>query len=403
MTWHLTAGELAATTEKVEKLNARAAKRGWTGRIELASTRREEERVDEFTGFRVTEVWYDTEITGDAPCYGGWRFVATLDWDRHAGLIVRTAPGVESVDREGLREDWCDHCQTKRYRAKTMLVRNVETGEQRQVGSTCIKDFLGWDKAPVFIYTDGIKEGVDEFIGGFGAGGERDYSVETILSIAWAATMAFGFVPTSSHWDTPTAGVVRNVLNPPKNARYDRGWQDMVAKLATFAEDAARKAADVRAWIASDEFSGTSEYVLNMKAAAAADLASPRNIGLLASAPQAWAKHCAKTLVRKAREGQPSEWFGAKGDKVTFTGVIEGIHRSEQWFGYSCKTTTIYTIRNAEDGRIVKWFASNPTLGQDEGVTVTITGTVKGHEEFREIKSTLLTRCKLISSTPAAA
>jgi hypothetical protein len=403
--WTLTPAELALTEEKIAKINARAAKRGWTGRVELGAEQFER-TTKNAVGIDVTEILYHVTITGQAPCYDGWTFTAALDWDQHAGLIVRTAPGVESVDREGLREGWCDHCKTARRRTKTMLVTNAETGKQKQIGSTCIKDFLGWVGRPAFIYADEIGEEVDDFIGGFGGARDNAYTVETVLALAWACTMAWGFVPASSYDKQPTSAAVKFILDPPLSARGVREQlEEMRAALAPFTAEAAAKAVAVREWIASGEFSGNSEYVINLKAVAAAERVSFRNIGILASAPQAWAKAQQASLVRKAKEQKPSEWFGTAPDKAAgikgsaevFTGVIETIRQSEALVAYNVyKTSTIYTLRNEETGQIAKWFASSPALGQEEGVTVTIKGTVKKHEEWQGIKATVLTRCKLV-------
>jgi len=150
-----------------------------------------------------------------------------------------------------------------------------------------------------------------------------------------------------------------------------------------------------RAFILSDDFSGDSEYVVNMKAVIAAEFVSSRNIGLVASAPQALARFEEKTLARKvAAAGPQSEWFGSKGDKgVLFTGVIEAIRYIDSQWG----STVLYTFR-AADGTIAKWFASSEALGDTTviGTTVTIKGTIKDHDEFRGTKSTVLTRCKAV-------
>src|SRR5258708_15012679 len=141
--------EYAATVAKIDKLNARAARRGWTGRITIE---REQVEVRETTeaGFETVRVVNEVKISGEPPKYEGWTFLAKLDFDPEAGLIVSTAPGVGSVDRTGLIEGACGHCNTDRDRRHCFLVRH-EDGRQVQVGSTCIQNFLGWDAKPVFI------------------------------------------------------------------------------------------------------------------------------------------------------------------------------------------------------------------------------------------------------------
>jgi len=387
----ITAAEYSETIEKIAKINARAEKKGFTGRIEITAERVEVTR--KAAGIEVTEVAYDVTLGGEAPSYNGWTLAAVLDFDPEAGLIVNTAPGVESVNREGLTAGTCAHCNTSRDRRKAYLVRNVETGEQVQVGSTCIKDFLGWSGQIVFLYADDIAKEVEDGWGSFGGSyGEHRYTVDTVLAVAWAAIKVAGWKPASSYEFT-TRGQVALVLNPPSRlAPRDKEFIAEVEALAA-TEDITARAAEVKAFILSTDFAGESEYVLNLKALMAADSIGERHFGIVVSAPQAHAKHTERTLLAsKAAEIPASEWFGVEKEKVTFTGTITNVRFIESQWG----STVLYVIRNLETGVEVKWFASREALGDKQGVEVTITGTVKGHDEFRGMKSTVLTRCKAV-------
>lgn len=412
-TWKLTPAEHKATAEKIEKINARARKRGFTGTfsLELAEVVTERKflasdghRYSEETlrslgdrapqhGVWVTDVFHQVKLTGEAPCYGDWSFVAVLDWDQHAGLIVRTAPGVEdAVDRDGLIEGYCAHCKAKRARRKTMLVRHVETGEYRQVGSTCIKDFLGWSAGPVFLWEDDVVKAVNDGMGGPRNWEDNDLVTTEVLTVAWAATMAYGFTPGSS-WDrTPTRDIVRRVMFPAFNAQSAERQRETLEDLAPFMEAAAAKGAQVREFLLSDLFTGNGDYVVNMKALAAADRVSARQIGMLASAPAAWTKAMEAQAAREAQVALPdSVWFGTKKERLEYTGTVNVIRYAEgDW-----STKTLYAMTDAQ-GRRAKWWAtgSNP-LDVAEGDVVTLTGTVKGHEEYRGVQETVLTRCKV--------
>jgi hypothetical protein len=387
--------QLTNTLEKIEKINARASKKGLSGRLDLKVTEVEVKSKDDM-GFEVVEIMYDVEFSGEAPKHNGWTFLATLDWDENAGLIVRTAPGVHSVDRESLREGHCDHCQKQRMRRETFLVKNEETGEEKQIGRSCIKDFLGWETGISWPSTPADDDEEKEFYG-FG-GGDRDVSTETVLAYAWACVKAFGFVRSQDYHATPTVQLVRNAINPGKGRR-DKEFADAMRPLAA---EAKGKAAEIRAFILSDDFSGTSEYVLNLKAIAAGTRVSSRNFGILVSAPQAWARFNEQTLIRKARSEKPSEWIGTapdkangiKGSRITFTGMVESIRYIDGLYG----STTLYQVRDELSGVIVKWFASNNALGENTGVRVTFRGTVKEHDEYKGIKSTVLTRCALVET-----
>jgi hypothetical protein len=412
--WTVTAtpAELALTRAKVAKINARAVKKGFTGKLEVVATkadRKEWKCFDETgaNGMVVADVpgggragqptrdgmvlpgmWvgsnlYDLAITGEPPSYGGWTFIATLDWDANAGLIVRTAPGAgdDAVDRSSLVEGRCDQCGSKRQRKNTYLVRNDETGEQKQIGSTCIKDFLGWSTLPAFISELGVG---DELEGaGLYTRAENEYETETVLAIAWAAVTTFGFVRSAD--PGATSGIVRTVLAPSMH-KADRA---LCAELAPVITEAAAKAAELRAFLLSDKFDGANDYVINLKAIAGAAYCSSKNIGFLTSAPQAWARAQEKTLIRKAQQAEEkSQHFGEVGKRLNLTLTVEAIRYTENDWGLK----TIYKLRTA-DGNIATWFTSSGhPLGQDVGTQFTVKATIKDHGDFNGIAETVLTR-----------
>jgi hypothetical protein len=391
-TMRLSSEQFEATAEKIEKLNERAARKGLAGTVGIAY-RTVEETEENALGFEVTKVYYETAITGDAPKFNGWRFIATLDFDENAGLVVRTFPGVESVDREELRAGWCGHCKTTRRRTRSFLVRNDETGEQVQVGSSCIKDFTGWAGNVAWLETSKVRETVGE---GGGVDFAPEYSPESVLAVAWACVKAFGYRRAGE--DGSTGSMVYTVLYPHPKSSKDKAFAE---KMRPLAKEAKERGADILAFLLSDDFAGNSEYVRNLKNVAAGKRVSRRYVGLLASAPQAWARHNEQTLIRKARAEKPSEWIGTapdkdkgiKGDRITFTGVIETIRFIYGDYG----TTTLYQLRDELSGALVKWFASSSALGDVEGNRVTIKGTVKAHDEYQGLKSTVLTRCTLLA------
>ncbi len=379
--FRITEAEYQATKTKVQAINLRAQKRGFTGIVTLEAHRVEVESVDEF-GFERTDIWWDVELSGDVPCYNGWEFLATLDWDPHAGLVVRSAPGSPNVDRDSLKENHCDHCNTNRQRNETYLVRNRETNQQLQVGSTCIKDFLGWSTNIVFLDVDSIGEDL-----GLGTGSGLPDSVNTLyaLAVAWALIKLDGYKTADSNGSTK--GDVFDVIWHPRSMAPERRQE--LARIRELAEEAKTRAAECLAWVLSDDFTGSGDYALNLKAVAGADYVTSRNIGILASAPQAWAKWQQRTLIREAEAQQVSNWIGEVGQRLVLTATIKGIQFIPGDFG----TTVLYSMRDAA-GNIIKWFASREAFGDEVGREVVFKATVKEHDCFRDVKQTLITRAK---------
>lgn len=382
MSVRLTHAEFAATQAKVEKINARAAKRGFTGRFDVVGVEIVEEGTNDL-GFTVVKRYMDTTITGEAPKYNGWTFIATLDWDSVAdSLIVRSISEDVKVDRASLVKGHCDHCSVQRFRKNTYVVVN-EAGEQKQVGSSCIKDFLGHAANIVFITADEVGE---EAFGG-SMSGDPVADTLSVLAIAWAATRAFGYVP-SSAFSGSTKEVVGGIL-------WGRSKMDREARAAIVEYVAGSDAAavEIRDFILSDAFSGDSDYVLNLKAILGSETVTPKNIGFLVSAPQAFARAMEKTLIREREKSATADsvHVGTVGDKVEIEATISRINYIESNWG----VTVLYTLL-ATDGNVYKWFASREALGEKQGVTVKVKGTIKNHDEYNGTKATVLTRCKAL-------
>jgi hypothetical protein len=380
----LTNAEYLATKEKIEKLNNRAIKRGWTGRLTVTG---ETVTVTETlpNGLDVTQEFIDTEITGEPPKYEGYTFLAKLEWDQDSGLVVYSAPGAPALDRDSLREGACDHCKISRYRRHVYVVAD-ESGKIIQVGSTCLKDFLGWSANPVWIDDSNVTEYSLFGEGGYGHS-EPTYSTETVLAAAWAAIQEFGYVRSDSYGEQPTKHVVKAVIDP--RSKEARAISDRVTPHIA---DAVNQASAIREWVLSDKFKGDSDYVYNLKNIARGDFVRFRNFGFLVSAPQAWAKAMERDLIRRAEKADIlNEWNGQPKDKLELTVTLKSIRGISSDYG----EIDLYTFEGT-DHRIYKWFSSRTIWTEATDELIKIRGTVKKLDEYNGTKSTVLTRVKVI-------
>lgn len=393
MQWSLTQAEFAATRKRAAAINARAAKRGFTGRIEVTGTEREVTETDA-TGLKRTQLVMDTEITGQAPCYNGWTFLAAVDTiATEAGhdFVLRAAPGVEEtdVDRSTLKPGHCGHCRTDRAnRVHTYLVRHVETGETVQVGSTCIKDFTGWAGKPVFISTDELDEDLRDFLGGFGRG-RAEYTPETIVSLTWAISRRYGWVPAAAAgYGTPsTREMVSAYL-------YGSTDADVVLRMEVAPEIApAEDMAKVIIPALLQGLEGNGDYVTNLKALLRAAYVEDRHMGIVVSAVSAYERMIGKQVEREARQEKVTEYAGTVGKKITFTGTVARLIPMENDYGYQTTSSMLVIV---EDGaHVFKMFTSAGWAWEvEQGQEATITGAVKAHEEYRGEKQTVIVRPK---------
>ncbi len=323
----------------------------------------------------------DFTVAGIAPKLNGWTFLATLTWDMGT-LVTRCAPGFDGrIDEATVRAQWCDHCQTVRDRYDTYLVQG-EDGQRLQVGSSCVKDFLGHDFRPSWMR---FSEELDELEESLCSGGRAWEEADVPSVLAWAVSMTerYGWISREKaeiERCDPSSELLKDLLfGSGLRAREARvRLQPTAAHIA--------EAAEVRAWaLALDDT--TSEYVANLKRLAAAEIVSSRNVGIIGSAVASRNRERARDTERQVRKS--SAWIGQPKDKITVTAELRSDTPIEGDWG----TRHRYGFMTTDGNSVIWWASSNQRLYV--GSTYTVTGTIKTHEEYREVRSTVLTRCKV--------
>ncbi len=168
------------------------------------------------------------EVTGKAPSYSGWTFVAAIDSMPDVGNLVRVAPGEVLPEKYRTEEPHCDHCKAKRNRINHYVVHNKETGECKMVGSGCIRDFLGHNApenilsmASLWSSLDGVMEESEDR----GGGGSREplfLDLVKYLAYVAAAIQKHGWVSSSNSDKTSTARSLRCSGRPRRTNRFAR-------------------------------------------------------------------------------------------------------------------------------------------------------------------------------------
>lgn len=379
--------EVDLTLEKIAKINSRAVRLGLEGSWTYAVSEREVTSKNDL-GWETTYTVWDMVVDGIVPSYAGWAFIATIEWDEQMGFTTRPMPGFEGViDRATLVQGYCDHCKTNRYRNRTFLLEGAN-GERVQVGSSCIKDFLGHDFSAAYLPE---ASDLDEIEGGFYGGVVRDrYNVVEVLTLAITATRVHGWVARSAYTGTPTSSRVLDVLNPPRgNTKGAQEMRDAAAALVASVTDADRaKVEVVREWIAAQPISG--EYIQNLQSASAVETIPSNMLGVLVSGPGAYDKAMGKIVERAA--AQVSEFVGQAGDKIQAEVEVKHLRYIEGEWG----TTTLVTFVTPE-GNLIKWFQSASSQAEFAiGDKATIKATVKKTEVFNDVKATVVLRVKKV-------
>lgn len=418
---------LGKLTEKLVKLNKRAAKLGVTP-ITLTI----EETIDRPTWFvgkaafedeaaaikfariystvSVVRAGYIREhiviVDGEAPKLNGWVFTATIQAAGEAGNILRTVPGqtvpARYRDADGTR---CEHCKTSRRRNDTYIVRH-DDGTAKQVGSSCLMDFLGHANPQAAASWAELLGAFDEAIRGWETGGHEKHieSLDNYLTAAAASIRAYGWTSKGVAYERgslSTAARIEHDLDLPKSSRGDRCWcggteyTPHVAAPVTPADEARAQAAIE--WAHAIPADTESDYLHNVRVVCASDALEPRSYGIAASVITASERdrERAATRAQEHAERKDSQWVGEEGKRLDMIVTVK--HTREIGSDFGLKVLHVF---QDGDGNVIKWFSTTENL--EVGTTVGLRGTVKRHSEYQGVKETILTRCKVSAVTARA-
>jgi hypothetical protein len=387
---------------RIEKLNKKAVKLG-TEPVALAVSDEHDQIVRHEDGEEwVTDLTFVT-VNGETPMIAGWVFVATLDHEADEGadegVGIRRAPvgtflvnkigeeaasAVETADLTVYRHGGndCDHCGFNRRRKQTYVLYEVATGELRQIGSTCLKDYTGahnperiaaWAEWLEGLYGDLETDGDFGSEGGGGGGRIAVRTLEFLAHVAavikergwqsrWVKT---GYGDFERNHGATADVAMGNIFE--RNAKY---------RIPVVDEDAAEAEAALN-WVRDDlgERDELDEFEHNLVTYCTSDYVPKKGDGFIAYAIMARRRATEKALKAEqaAKSAAASEWIGQVGDRikgltftVTFTREFEG------HYGVS-----VLTKGHTAEGNQILWFGRG---GMEQGRTYTASATIKAHE-----------------------
>ena len=402
-------------TTRLEKL-AKKAKR--LGQPEPQVCQKIERRVRIGTtrlGQPIYTSYWHVDITDANPMLPGHELLAVVD-ATEGGNLLRPLPAHREQDLVDFRHtspERCDHCNNRRQRNRAFVLRN-EAGEMLQVGSTCLKSYLGEDCLRSLAYALEVSEDDDwhEPRGKDHSYYETRDSLVLVSVIERAECFVsrkdaqFGGYESTSDKACRLSYCLQNrgVSGVEKMLREDftEPLRILEGEGLKFHED---RVDAMLAWL--EEQDANNDYMHNLKVVVACSEVPNKGWGILASLVPVYLRDECRRIERE-NTVKINEYFGAVGDKVgrKLTAkdkragksthpalrvkllMLKGI---ETDYGYS----TLVKMRS-DEGHTFAWFASG-SLGEDfvEGDHVMLVGTIRGHREYQEQKETQLSRCVL--------
>jgi hypothetical protein len=82
-------------------------------------------------------------LAGEPPALAGWVLAAVVEHGPAESAVRVVTAEPLPLDPKRFEQPRCDHCGLRRRRTETFVVWHAQTRRRRQVGSDCLRDFLG--------------------------------------------------------------------------------------------------------------------------------------------------------------------------------------------------------------------------------------------------------------------
>lgn len=293
----------------------------------------------------------------------GWTFIGTIE-HTEAGNILRTVPEHEETLPEKYRNASrdCDHCGFDRRRKDTYIVLN-EDGEYKQVGRSCIKDFLGHGNPEqiatyfneiINLWTDllaGFHEHDPDF---FGASAPFELDTADYLGTVAQAIRTNGWTSRGKAYDFNTYATA--------DCAWDFEWAARDGKSAAelrnrYGFDGISDAAITEGTAAlkwarglTDDDTAGNDYLHNLRVACTLKYTNGKRAGIVASVVFSWlrATETAERLkVEKVRKAKALP-IPAFEDRTTITATV----LSAKWRDDGYGTTLKITVEHVDGWRL---------------------------------------------------
>ena len=377
---------------EIKKLNKRAEKLGTEPVVLTVLESKTETQTDPIFGFEYQEVYHVCTVEGESPKLGGWTLVAAIEPVPNGENLVREIPGEGCPKRYRKASMGCDHCRTNVKRNKVYVLRH-SAGDHKQVGSSCIADFLGHEspesmlgRAEYMMSCEGlVSDATEEDWGGGGGGGKRVVPLTQFVAVCAVVIRKLGWLPRSQahEMEQATADIAWGLC-----VRHDQDNREFVKRNGLEATDADLKLAkDAIAWAAAITDAGNN-YLHNIGVCCRQECVEFDQAGWTGSVVPAYQK----SLVN-GRPRVDSQYVGVVGDRCEFADLtIVGITPMEA-NDYGPRNLVTLTDPN---GNVLKWFTGVPPKWVQQGEKVSLKAKVIKHSDFRGQSQTKINRPKVV-------
>ncbi len=367
--------------KKIKALNKKALKAG-TGEIKITTISKTIDKNDDGT----VDVVFQIALEGETPKINGWAFIARLDHNTDPtgeSNLIYVMPSATLPVQFRTAAANCDHCGWDRRRRDTYILQNEKTSEYKQVGRTCIRDFIGVDPARIaeqaerYVKVMGLLDEAREE-GWGGMNDHRDIFLPSYLAWVSQSIRLYGWISGREAYEefdkvstaSQAVGDMFSTYRPELPTDEDKELAEAaIAHVLTLETK--------------------NDFIFNINAIAKQNYLDWKATGLAAAIMFVYNRHLEEEAKREAAADlSKSEHVGALKERLEFDVRIIGKRWVEGYYGSSA----LIRMLDANDNLFVTFASGNFGDDVNIGDAITIRGTVKKHDEYKGVKQTIINR-----------
>lgn len=323
---------------------------------------------------------------------GNWQVVGKLEAMTAGNLqfvVTHSQEDMQAVAQYASQPIVCQHCNTKRKRKDGYVLRDLSTGQHKQVGGSCLQDFTGIDPAAaLFLARMGqvIQEeanALEEFLGS-----GRSNAISTLEFLADTSYLAesFGFVSAAKARESGILATYDEVVGLSNALQRDESLrQDYMAKR----EKHLARAQEVRTWVLEKEV--TSSFDSNLKLLLSEDALAlnPKHLAFAAAAVAMFNKERSELAPAYV-----SQHLGEPGQKLTCILTVHRVVPIETFYG-----VLMLVLLRDEVGNHLTWKTSacpRDLLDEECKPRFEASFKVKEHGLYKDVAQTTISHLKIV-------
>lgn len=384
---------------KLEKINARAKKLGLQPFVLSGdeNTPVSSKIVKDRNGTSVEVFFLSLTITGKMPYLSGYTIRSILEHDDGDTTFITNIGDEAFVVPDRFMKDekgYCNHCNTRRRRKKTIILEKSSSGELIQVGRSCLKDFISVSAENYLSVVESLHSLTNEI---------KDYSdrdddlltgiapgdLEVRLSDAFEAVSTIinhtGFVPSNGgdHDSVPTKIVLEQYFFGKDCVAFQNEME--------ITDQDKKNAVEILDWIRDSAVSNAeSSFFFNLTQLIQSDLVKAKRFGYVAGAMSAFLRSKEKAKKASIKFADSYLTDDIKKRIVLKSVEVVSVKTIDGYYG----AMDLCTLKTQENHCLV-WFSSN-AVSFKEGDVIDCKATIKDKKLYNGTHQTVLNRLTMI-------